>query len=58
MLTELGVFVSSILLSLGGCVAMTCGELRKSRCTQIKCSECMEIDRQILESESVAVPAQ
>ena len=38
-LTTIGIFVSSLLLSLGGCLALVIGELRKSRCTSLKCGQ-------------------
>jgi len=36
-LTTIGIFVSSLLLSLGGCLALVIGEVRKSRCININC---------------------
>jgi hypothetical protein len=38
-LTTIGIFVSSLLLSLGGCLALVISEVRKSRCTQLKCGQ-------------------
>ena len=37
-LTTIGIFVSSLLLSLGGCTAVILSELRKSRCIEISCA--------------------
>jgi hypothetical protein len=34
-LTELGIFISSLLLSLGGCIAVCFTALRNSRCREI-----------------------
>ena len=36
-LTEWGVFISSILLSLGGCIGMIMTNFRKSNCSEISC---------------------
>jgi len=37
-LTTIGIFVSSLLLSLGGCIAVILSEVRKSRCMKINCA--------------------
>lgn len=37
-LTTIGIFVSSLLLSLGGCIAVILSEIRKSRCIEINCA--------------------
>lgn len=37
-LTTIGIFVSSLLLSLGGCIAVILSEVRKSRCMEINCA--------------------
>jgi len=37
-LTTIGIFVSSLLLSLGGCIAVILSEIRKSRCMEINCA--------------------
>ncbi len=44
-LTDLGIFLSSLLLSLSGLIAVMCSSLRKSNCSSIKCSKCLEIER-------------
>ena len=36
-LTTWGVFIASVLLSVGGCIAMSCETFRRSRCTQMSC---------------------
>ena len=36
-LGTIGVFVSSLLLSLGGCIAVMFSSMRQSRCKNIKC---------------------
>ena len=36
-LTELGIFISSLLLSVAGCFAVVASHLRKSNCTEIGC---------------------
>jgi len=45
ILTELGIFISSILLSLGGCIAVVCNESHRSKCTHIT-FPCCTIDRE------------
>ena len=42
-LTNLGIFISSLLLSLSGCFAVVASHIRTSRCHTIKCwgSECL-----------------
>ncbi len=44
-LTDLGIFLSSLLLSISGLLAVLCSSLRKSNCSTIKCCKCMEIER-------------
>lgn len=46
-LGALGVFLSSLILSIGGCIAVTGEQFRRSRCTKINCSDCCELDRDI-----------
>jgi hypothetical protein len=46
VLSEVGILISSILLSLGGCIAVSATELRKSRCTSIK-SQCCACVRDV-----------
>jgi hypothetical protein len=48
MLSELGIFISSVLLSLGGCIAISCSEMRRSRCTQISVSDCVKCNRDVI----------
>ncbi len=36
-LGELSVFISAILLSLGGCISIVASSIRRSRCKQILC---------------------
>ena len=52
MLTELGIFISSLLLSLGGCIAISCDSMRRSRCTNIELSDCMKCNRAVLPGDS------
>ena len=43
-LGELSVFISAILLSLGGCISIVASSIRRSRCQQILCcgfSKCL-----------------
>ena len=42
-LTNLGIFISSLLLSISGCFAVVASHIRTSRCKTIKCwgSECV-----------------
>ena len=51
-LTELGIFISSLLLSLGGCISVICSESRRSRCTKITLP-CCDIERDIVETEHI-----
>ncbi len=51
-LTELGIFVSSILLSLGGCISVICNESRRSRCTKISLP-CCDIERDIVDADNI-----
>ena len=46
--TELGIFISGLILSLGGCIAVVCSQLRKSNCSYIKCF-CLRCDREDLD---------
>ena len=48
MLTELGIFISSPLLSVGGCIAISCDSMRRSRCTNIELSDCMKCNRDVI----------
>ncbi len=51
-LTELGILISSVLLSLGGCISVICNESRRSRCTRITCP-CVDIERDIFDEDSI-----
>jgi hypothetical protein len=44
-LTGLGIFLSSLLLSISGLFAVVCSSLRKSNCSTIKCGSCCEVQR-------------
>lgn len=48
-LTGLGIFLSSLLLSISGLVAVICSSLRKSNCSNIKCGSCCELKRSNLD---------
>lgn len=37
LLGQVSVFVSAILLSMGGCIAVVCSHMRKSNCSYISC---------------------
>ncbi len=50
-LTELGIFISSLLLSLGGCISVICSESRRSRCTKITLP-CCDIERDIVDQNN------
>ena len=52
MLAELGILISSILLSLGGCWNVTCVKMRRSRCTKIELSDCLKCHRDVVSSSS------
>lgn len=45
-LTGLGIFLSSLLLSISGLIAVICSSLRKSNCSSIKCGRCIELKRE------------
>jgi len=47
MLSELGILISSVLLSVGGLVALVGEQCRRSRCTRINCSDCCQMDRDV-----------
>jgi len=51
-LTELGIFISSLLLSLGGCISVICSESRRSRCTKITLP-CCDIERDIVDVDNI-----
>lgn len=36
-LTSIGIFISSLILSIGGCITMILAQIQKSKCQQIKC---------------------
>lgn len=36
-LTSIGIFASSLILSIGGCITMVLAQIQKSKCQQIKC---------------------
>lgn len=44
-LTDLGIFISSLLLSISGLMAVLCSSLRKSNCTSITCGKCCQLER-------------
>jgi hypothetical protein len=44
-LTDLGIFISSLLLSVSGLLAVLCSSLRKSNCSSIKCGSCCQLER-------------
>jgi hypothetical protein len=48
-LTGLGIFLSSLLLSISGLLAVVCSSLRKSNCSTIKCGSCCELQRNNLD---------
>lgn len=48
-LTDLGIFLSSLLLSISGLIAVLCSSLRKSNCTTIKCGKCLALERDNLD---------
>lgn len=48
-LTGLGIFLSSLLLSISGLIAVICSSLRKSNCSTIKCGSCCELHRNNLD---------
>ena len=51
-LTELGILISSVLLSLGGCISVICSESRRSRCTKITLP-CCDIERDIVDIDNI-----
>ena len=48
-LTDWGIFLSSLLLSISGLIAVICSSLRKSNCSKIKCGSCCELQRNNLD---------
>ena len=46
-LTTWGIFLSSLLLSVSGAFAVCMSAVSKSKCAQIRCGNCMEIERDI-----------
>lgn len=48
-LTDLGIFLSSLLLSLSGLIAVLFSSVRKSNCSKIKCGSCCELERNNLD---------
>ena len=50
--TELGIFISGLILSVGGFCSLMLGNCRKSNCSSIKCG-CIKIERNNLEIEEV-----
>jgi hypothetical protein len=52
-LSELGVFLSSLLLSLSGCYAVVASYYVKSRCTSIECCRCIKCTRANLHVDDV-----
>ena len=43
--TELGIFISGLLLSLGGCFAVVSSQLRRSNCKEVSCG-CFNMKRE------------
>ena len=58
-LTELGVFLSSLLLSVSGCYAVVASYYSKSRCTKIEVCNCIECTRmmEVDQPRVITVPA-
>lgn len=50
--TELGIFISGLILSVGGFCSLMLGNCRKSNCSSIKCG-CIKIERNNLEIAEV-----
>ena len=50
--TELGIFISGLILSVGGFCSLMLGNCRTSNCSSIKCG-CIKIERNNLEIEEV-----
>ena len=50
--TELGIFISGLILSVGGFCSLMLGNCRKSNCSSIQCG-CIKIERNNLEIEEV-----
>lgn len=48
--TELGIFISGIILSLGGCFAVVSSHCRRSNCKTIDCC-CIKIQREDMDIE-------
>jgi hypothetical protein len=44
--TDLGVFISGVLLSIGGVIAIIGSQCRASKCNEITCSKCLKIKRE------------
>lgn len=51
--TELGIFISGVILSTAGFCSVLLGNLRKSNCSQIKISKCISCSRKNLEISDV-----
>lgn len=45
-LTDLGVFISGVILSIGGLIAIIGSQCRQSKCNEISCSKCFKIKRE------------
>jgi len=52
-LTQWGIFISSLLLSFGGCMGMIIANLRKSNCSEIDCCGLSKCSRQNLQIDDV-----
>ena len=50
--TDLGIFISGVLLSLGGVIAIIGSQCRQSKCLEIHCSKCLKIKRGDIENGS------
>ena len=51
--TELGIFISGVILSIGAFCSIILGNLRKSNCSKIQISRCISCSRKNLEIEDV-----
>lgn len=54
-LGELSVFISAILLSLGGCISIVASSIRRSRCQEILCCGFSKCLRSVPNDEDISV---
>ncbi len=54
-LGELSVFISAILLSLGGCISIVASSIRRSRCQEILCCGFSKCLRNVPNDEDISV---